>query len=326
MKKSIILLLLIAAVFGLTHIAQAQSSVLFTVSPARQQITTNPGEEFSVSVTFYNQGKNPVTGFIKTSDFIVKDEKGTPNLVESVNQTSSKYSASMWIGLPFERISIGANDKIVVLATLKVPNDAKPGGRYAAIYFEPASSPQPEGKAGASITPRIVSLLYIRVSGPISEYAFISNMFAQSFYEYGPIEVTAKIMNKGDYHIRPRGDFMLYNTFGVKTDQTKLKEANIFPESQYAFITTIGEKWMMGRYKIALNAQYGGKEQSMNQTISVWVLPWRVMIIAILSIIILITLGRYYYTNFIKKGVVLENELLKEKEEIKKLKKRLGDS
>ena len=323
MKKSIVLVLLLAILFGFTHVVRAQSSLLFTVSPARQQITANPGEEFTTSATFYNQSKTPVAGLIKVSDFIVGDEKGTPNLVE--NSSLSKYSASAWIGLPFERISIAANDKVVVLATLKIPKDARPGGRYAAIYFEPINGSQPVGKAGASITPRIVSLLYIRVAGPISEYAYISNMFAQSFHEYGPIDVTAKIMNKGDYHIRPQGAFTLFNPLGQQIEQSKLKGANIFPETQYAFGTSIGQKWMMGKYKITLGAQYGSKEQFMSQTIFVWVFPWRVVTIVILSIIILTTLGRYYYVNFIKKEFALENELSKEKGEIEKLKKRLDD-
>jgi hypothetical protein len=240
-----------------------------------------------------------------------------------MNPISTKYSASTWVELPFDRAGMGSHDRVVVLARIKIPKDAKPGGHYAAVYFEPVQANRPTGEAGASITPRIASLLYIRVTGPITEYSFISSMSSLSFLEYGPIEVAAKIMNKGDYHIRPRGDFMLFNSFGGKSDQKKLKEVNIFPETQYSFKTVIGQKWMVGKYIITLNALYGSKEQSMIHSISVWVFPWRVVTIALLSLIIVILFGRYFYKNFIQKEATLESELSHEKEEIERLKKQL---
>lgn len=311
--------------FGLTYGVYAQSSLLFTVSPARQQIVANAGEEFPISVTFYNRGESPVVGLIKVSDFIVEDDKGTPSIVENDTQVTRKYSAAQWITLPYNRIDIGTNNKAVILATIKVPKDAKPGGRYAAVYFEPILSTKTTGGAGANITPRIASLIYIRVAGPITENAYISSMFTQSFYEYGPIDLAAKIMNRGDYHIRPKGAFTLFNFLGVKTGESPLKEANIFPETQYAYQSKVGQKWMMGKYTITLLAKYGSKEQFMEHTISVWVFPWRVTIVTFLSVIILIIVGRYAYTNFLKKESILEDKLSKQDEEIEKLKQQLED-
>ena len=307
----------------LTHTVNAQSSLLFTVSPARQQVVANPGEEFPISVSFYNQSEHPVAGLIKVSDFIVEDDKGTPTIVENENLGTPKYSASAWIALPYNRISIGTNKKAVVIATVKIPKEAKPGGRYAAVYFEPITAAKLSGGAGANITPRIASLIYIRVAGPIVENAFISSMFANSFYEYGPIDVYAKIMNKGDFHIRPRGTFTLTNFFGTKTDESKLKEANIFPETQYSYQSKIGQKWMMGKYTINLNATYGSKEQYVEHAVSVVVFPWRISIFVFLSIIIAAVVGRYFYKNFLKKESILENKLSKQDEEIEKLKKQL---
>jgi len=310
--------------FFVGHTVHAQSALLFTVSPARQQVIANPGEEFSLGVKFYNQGQEAVTGGIKVADFIVEDEKGTPTLVEDTKKALSKYSASAWITLPFSQMTIAGYDKNIIQAQVKIPADARPGGRYAAIYFEPEKAAQPQGEAGASITPRIVSLIYIRVSGPIVESALISDLFAQSFYEYGPVEVSAKVMNKGDYHIRPKGSFTLFNTFGGKEDQTKLLESNIFPESQRAYKATVGQKWMVGNYKIALNVQYGSREQFLTRTISVLIFPWRVITIILLSIIIFFILGSYFYRKIRKRDSALSHELNKEKSEIEKLKKELG--
>ncbi len=324
--KRILILLIFGVVLykiGNTYVS-AQSVLPFTISPARQQITINPGEQAQISIKFYNQSDVTVSGIVKVADFIVNDDQGTPQIVENSMQASPKYSASAWITLPFDRMSIGANDKTLVQATLKVPLDAKPGGRYAAIYYEPTTAiGQQVGQSGASIVPRIASLVYIRVQGPMTEYAFVSSIFSKSFYEFGPIEVTAQITNKGDYHVRPRGSFILSNALGGMIEQEPLKEANIFPDALRTFSTSVGQKWMIGQYKINLHALYGEKSQVIDRSVYVWVFPWRVAIIIILALFILGIIARAIYKNIVMKESTLEEELAREKKEIEKLKKQM---
>jgi len=301
----------------------AQNAIPLTVGPARQQISLNPGEEAQIAVKFYNQSEMPLSGFVKINDFVVEDDAGTPRIVEDATQASPKYSASMWMELPFDRMTIAANDRTVVQATIKVPQDARPGGRYVAIYFEPTTPlAEPVTEAGTSITPRIASLLYIRVQGPISENAFISRLFAQSFSEYGPINVTAQITNKGDYHIRPRGIFTLSNLFGT-VEQINMKEANIFPDALRTFTTSIGSKWMFGKYTINLSAVYGEKLLNTEKSVTIWVFPWRATLVVLLSLLILYLIGKSLYKSFIQREVSLEEELARERQEIEKLKQEL---
>lgn len=324
MTKKILGTLLVTLSLAFAVQTHAQTVLPLTVGPARQQITINPGEDTQLSVKFYNQSDSPISGLVKVADFIVSDDQGTPRIIENAEQASPKFSASQWIELPFDRMTIAANDKAVVQFNLKVPADAKAGGRYAAIYFEPVSPfAQPVGESGASITPRIASLLYIRVSGPITENAFISGLFAKSFQEFGPVIVTGQINNAGDFHIRPRGVFTLSDSFGSLVEQTNLKESNIFPDAARTFTATLGQKWMFGKFKVNLTASYGEKGQALNNSLYVWVMPWRVMIIVVLALIILFLLGKALYKNTISREATLEEELSQEREEIEKLKNQL---
>lgn len=301
----------------------AQNAIPLTVGPARQQISLNPGEEAQIAVKFYNQSDIPLAGFVKINDFVVEDDAGTPRIVEDTSQASPKYSASTWMTLPFDRMTIASNDRTVVQATIKVPQDARPGGRYVALYFEPTTAlAEPVSEAGTSITPRIASLLYIRVQGPISENAYISRLSAQSFSEYGPINVTAQIVNKGDYHIRPRGIFTLSNFLGT-VEQVNMKEANIFPDALRTFTTSLGSKWMIGKYTINLSAVYGEKLLNTEKSIVVWVFPWRATLVVLLSLLILYLIGRSMYKTFIQREASLEEELARERQEIEKLKQEL---
>lgn len=312
---------LMSFVFGGS--VMAQSAIPLTVGPARQQISLNPGEEAQIAVKFYNQSEMPLSGFVKVNDFVVEDDAGTPRIVEDTSQASPKYSASMWMTLPFDRMTIASNDRTIVQATIKVPQDARPGGRYVALYFEPTTAlAEPVTEAGTSITPRIASLLYIRVQGPISENAYISRLFAQSFSEYGPINVTAQVTNKGDYHIRPRGIFTLSNFLGT-VEQVNMKEANIFPDALRTFTTSLGSKWMFGKYTIHLAAVYGEKLLNTEKSITVWVFPWRATLVVLLSIFIIYLIGKSVFKTFIQREASLEEELAKERQEIEKLKQEL---
>lgn len=331
MKKNIKNITIIIFIAVITIIfspgVSAQSAIPLTVGPARQQITINPGETTSFAIKYYNQSEIPLSGVVSVADFVVDSTDGSPRIIDTIDQANPKFAGSKWVTLSLDQITIASHDRVIVSGSLAVPKDARPGGRYISIYFEPAiGTPSSIGSDGGStgVAPRIASLLYVRVNGPISEKATISSFFAKSFYEYGPIEVTANITNSGDYHIRPRGVFTLTNPLGGVVEQSSLKEANIFPDALRIFTAKVGEKWMMGRYKLSLNAFYGEKAQIIEKSLFVWVFPWRVAIVIVLTVIILGIIGNAIYKNIIVKEATLEEELSEEREEIEKLKKELG--
>lgn len=304
----------------------AQDVLPLTVGPARQQIIVNPGEQAAFTIRYYNQSDTNIAGLVKVADFVVQDKEGSPRIVDDATLASPKYSGSAWVTLPADRISIPAQDKTTLQASLSVPADARPGGRYISVYFEPAIGvPQALGaqSMGTGTAPRIAALIYVRVAGPITESAMVSNMFAKSFYEYGPIEVTSEILNRGDYHIRPRGVISISDTLGGIADQSPLKEENIFPDAARSYLNTLGTKWMVGRYKISLVGTFGEQGQALERSIYVWVFPWKVATVILLSIIITILLFRNFYRKIVMKEATLEQEIEHEKEEIEKLREEL---
>ncbi|MFA5136573.1 MAG: hypothetical protein WC489_04225 [Patescibacteria group bacterium] len=326
-KKKLISLILLFCVITLAlqvTTVSAQTTMPLTVGPARQQITINPGESAPFAVKFYNQGEFPLTGIVKVADFVVQSNDGAPRIIDDIKTANPKYSASGWTTLSFDRAAIDANDRAIITGNISVPKDARPGGRYIAVYFEPSiSTPQSVEGASQGTTPRIASLIYIRVAGPITENAIISSLFAKSFYEYGPIKVNSEILNRGDYHIRPRGILTLSNSIDGLVEQSSLREENIFPDAARMYENSLGSKWMMGRYKINLAASYGEKGQALERSIYVWVFPWKVATIVLLAVLIIILISRNMYKKIVVKESVLEAEVEKEKEEIEKLKEEL---
>lgn len=309
---------------------QAQdSSQKLQVSPVRHILSADPGETLNFDFKFFNLGDAPVVGLIKSADFIVTDDEGTPKILDLGDQVLPKFSAASWTDLPFDRMSVPANDSVPVRITINVPQNARPGGRYVAIYFEPTSadvslSTNTEA-AGSSISQRIAGLVYLRINGPITEKALISRLIGPSFLEYGPISIDTEILNRGDYHIRPRGSIKATSLLKTTIDQKKIEEVNIFPETARSYKFELGKKWMLGKYMIEITASYGESGQVIQRSLEVWVFPWKIALVVLLALVILMLLIR---TLLKKNGrqKELETELQEEHEEIRKLREEVKKS
>lgn len=326
-KFLIAILVLYSSYFSFVTTAQAQTSIPLMVMPARQEITVDPGEQKVITLNFYNKSDDPITGFFQAADFIVENNNGTPRLFDNPADAPSKYAASNWFTLFYDRATLPAHDKVSLQTTINVPLDANPGGRYVAVFFEQgANIPQALGgseEVGVGTSSRIASLVYIKVNGPITEKSLVSRFFVPFFFEYGPIKVETDILNRGDYHVKPNGVITMSNVFGGVVDQAQLDSQNIFPDTSRGYENELGAKWMAGRYKIDLTASYGEQGQALTASTYVWVFPWRVAAAVLLALIIVYIALSNLFRNLSTKETNLEKELEKEKIEIEKLKEAL---
>lgn len=307
--------------------AQAQVNVPLTVAPARQELTIKPGEKSAVIIKFFNQGVEPVSGVLKVADFIVEDSQGSPTFIEGPTQISPRFAAASWVELPYDRITIAPKDKVLIQAKIAAPQDAEAGGRYIAIYFEPGGSAleatsAADKKATTPITIRIAGLISIRVAGPVEENAYVTQLTAPRFLEYGPIPVTTEILNKGNYHIKPKGTIALYSLFGKKIDQQLIKEQNIFPDVTRTFENKLGQRWLLGKYKIELNASYGESGKVLTATVFTWIFPWKIVSIIVLAIVIIILLISIFYRRLKKRAEVLEEKLEELEEKLEEVEEK----
>lgn len=322
--------LLLAGTFLLTPLAkvQAQESVPLQVSPARQELVVDPGDTQTVTVNFFNYGQTPIEGTVHVVDFTVSGRDGKPRLIDNIEEASPRFAASQWVELPFERLTIASEGKVTIQAKISIPSDALPGGRYLSFYFEPTGQlpqfdSQDDAEAGSAISSRIGSLVFMRVSGPITEKALISGLFVPSFTENGPISIDAEILNRGDYHIRPRGNVSLTNMFGARVDQIKLDEENVFPDASRVYSTKLGNKWMIGKYSVSISASYGETGQVINRSIDVWVFPWKVALIVALAIIIVILLMKQFFDKLITRESQMMKKIKEENQQIEELREQL---
>ncbi len=326
------LILIAAAVFILSFsTAYSQSSLTLSVAPARQLLTVDPGKSTAVVVKFFNNSDAPISGNIKVADFIVEDKEGSPTFIEGPTSLSTRFAAAGWVKLALDKATLPANDKVSIQAKINVPPDAKPGGRYFAVYFEPTSAVPQEaetalGEGVSAVTPRVAALVYLRVSGPIEENANLIRFTTPTFLEYGPILVETEIVNLGNYHIKPQGIITLTNMLGQVKEEVKLNEENIFPDASRVYKSEIGSKWMLGKYTLNLTAPYGESGKVITGTTSIWLFPWRVAVAIIFGVIIVIALITISWKNLTKKEKELEKKLEEEIGDIETLKNKYKDA
>ena len=310
-------------------LSHAQTGTL-TVAPARQTIEIAPGDSKTLEVKFLNQGEQPISGIFGSADFVVLDKEGTPTFLDNENGMSSVYAASTWAVLPFSKGTITGTGKLSLQVRIDVPKDAKPGGRYFALYFEPTGAiPAETGfdkEAGTGVTTRIAGLVYLKVAGPVEEKALISSFTAPSFSEYGPVEVTTEILNRGNYHIRPSGSISLYDLLGRKISEAALDEQNVFPDVSREYVNKVGGKYMFGKFNAKLIATYGETGQVITATTSFWAFPVRLTLVIILTIIILVLLGIIVWKSLKGRQTKLEVKLEEEIEELESLKNKFKDN
>jgi len=324
------LIVILSFYFLFSNFVLAQTNLPLIVYPARHFLELNPGEKTSVVVNFVNQSQEPISGLIRVVDFIVRDSQGTPELIETTFEAPEKYAASSWFKTDLDRVTLPANnEKVTIQTQISVPKNANPGGKYVAIYFQAqpsqfSSSSNAQYEVGTGIASKLASLIYIKIKGPIKENAFVTKFKAKkTFLEYGPIEVETEILNRGDYHIEPKGQITLTNMLGKVVDKSLLKKTNIFPDAVRIFSNSLGEKWMIGKYRLSLSATYGEKNNVLNAFYEVWIFPWKIATIIVLTLIIIILVIRHFYISSLIKEKILEEQLKKEKEEIEELKKAL---
>lgn len=307
----------------------AQTDIPLAVSPVRHEVVIEPGSTENFVFKFANFSDSELAGSVKVADFIVRDSKGTPQLLED-ETLPNKFSAASWITLPFDRAIIDSEEFLQVPVTISAPSDAAAGGRYVAIYFEPTgalpgiSGATQEGTSG--IIPRVAGLVYVRVAGPITESAQVARFEVPKFVEFGPIPTEFEILNLGNYHITPQPRLVLTNLLtNNQIDEKLVEEKNIFPEASRIFTAEIGSKWLIGRYRVDMVASYGESGQGLVATAFVWAFPWRIALLILLTLIVIALSILVISKSFRKKQHVLEEKLSEEIKEIEELKDKFKD-
>ncbi|HEX8923395.1 MAG TPA: hypothetical protein VF828_01530 [Patescibacteria group bacterium] len=267
----------------------AQATLALTAIPPRLQIEVRPGKVAVKEIKVRNETAVDQFVTIKKKDFIVTDNLGTPKILSDSEDLNNRWAASSWIQVSPMSLKLKPGETKSLTLTVIAPDNALPGGHYAVVLHSPTTSSETKGTA-AKVETNVGTLVYITVPGKIKQSALLNEFTAPAFQEYGPVEFNSTIENLSDIHIAPQGSITVTNMLGGKVADLTLDETNIFPLTSRSFKNVLDKKFLFGRYKAQLTANYGTAGGVLLGTLFFWVLPWRLILVLLTIIAVIIAL------------------------------------
>lgn len=271
----------------------AQSTVInaaqgMQISPTLVELNAAKDKTYNIKLTVTNVTASDLVYTTSVDDFNAADETGSPHIILD-STLPPTASIKTWVSTD-SGFALTAHKSRVVTAQIIIPNNAEPGGHYGVLRF---SGTAPEIKStGVGLSASAGVLILIRVDGAIVEKASLASFYTSSsqkggqssFFENGPVSFITRIKNEGNVHIQPVGNIEVRDMFGglVKNLPVNKDKSNVLPNSIRRFDEQkLDKPWMFGLYTVNLTLGYGTTGQAITNTISFWVIPWKIILAAL---------------------------------------------
>jgi len=307
MKKALIFLILLFLILGFFPF----QSLALTISPAKIIISADPGEKVETTMRVRNDLERTVTHISSVERYTVRGGEEPIFYPEA-------FGLPTWIEVPSE-LTLGPGESVDVPVKIRIPEDAPPGGHYAAIFW--ATAP-PKGEGAVGIVTKVGALVLLEVSGEVIESGEVVDFRApKKLFTHRPVSFSFALKNTGNVHLMPSGEVIIKNIFGRTLAILKVNPGEYYalPETTRTFTTQNWEPegglpkiegkgflaelkrekagFALGYFKADLNLEYGKERKTGQASFGFWVLPWRILLIGILILAVIIL----FFTKGIQK-------------------------
>ncbi len=273
-----------------------------TVSPAKAELTGDPGETISGTFLVINEHDADQTYYTSVKKFEAQGETGTPNFLPS------KEGLPSWIAVQ-EKVTLKKGEKATVPYTITIPKGTEAGGNFAAIFL--STVPPSAGEGEVSVGAELGMLVLLKVTGDVKEegglLSFVIKGDLKTITSI-PVEFRYRFNNNGSDYVRPEGNVTITNMFGGEVAKINANKSlgNVLPKSTRGFDVRYGDvdapavsapffdhvkfqkdNFAFGMYKATLDLTYGNKGTT-TKSVSYFVLPWQLLSIVLGSLIVLI--------------------------------------
>lgn len=286
---------------------QPQTGQALEIAPPVLNLRGNPGQSVKGTINLRDVSPTNLIVSNEINDFTAQGEEGLPKLLLDPGE-SSPYSMKAWFR-PIGQLTLKSREIQGLPFTINIPADAAPGGYFAVVRF----SGRPAGidTSGVSLSASVGALIFLRVNGDAKEKLSIAGFNAvnkqnepQKLLEGTPITFAVRVKNEGNVHEQPTGRIMITDMFGktIAGINVNLPPRNILPGTIRRFEshldkTVIGNKKLFGVYHAKVSVS-DAKGQTVTDTLTFWVIPWKLMLITTFGLIIGFLLLRRMIRNY----------------------------
>lgn len=289
-------------------------SLSLSVTPTLFQMSASPTQIWNSSVKVINNNPRELTVFAKVVNFAPQGETGAGKFLPVFDDARDGSSLAEWISISTDAITIAPEASFNIPFTVSVPEDATPGGHFAAILIS-TKPPISDGESIKVATSQVVtSLFFVRIAGDVIEDGSVREFHvAKTFVNLPKADFEVRFENKGNVQLQPQGEIVITNMWGKERGTIPINQqthfGNVLPNSIRKFeFSWKGEQSFsdIGRYKVALTLAYGEDARKfVTNTDYFYVVPVKAGAITLSLVLLFIFIVRWSIKAYVRKMLLL---------------------
>ncbi|MBP9667602.1 hypothetical protein KBD87_02245 [Candidatus Saccharibacteria bacterium] len=239
------------------HTAAAAPAVdRITLSPVDRHYKLAAGEAISDEFTVINDGTSNYSFAVYARPYSIakNDESYSPNFFTDAKNAD----VYQWVQFDKPSYSLKAGQSVKVKFTLRVSENATPGGHYGVLFAET----QPIGKNSGSTLirkKRLGMIVYATVKGVFTTKGSSEPIQLPSFLQTRPpLSASQRVSNEGNSDFSVRTTFRVYDAFGGKKFE-QVKDYSVLPDTTRKVAMEWQNASWFGLYKVEASTLYLGK-------------------------------------------------------------------
>lgn len=275
-------------------VAQTQQAGI-QISPLTYNFEIKPNQTRSGSLYIRNLDSAPMDYVIETELFSETSEEGAPSFT-GVKKEDGVNDLTNWIifDKPTEG-TVEVGDQIDITFEIEVPEDAEPGGHYAAIFARQIKK-DAGGKTQLGVASRVGLLILVSVPGDVTKTAEIDSFVYPKWLWSGTPDFSLKVKNTGTVHYSSPVGLEITPTIGP-LQKVDMGRHTILPGTIRSYEGKWSNKYPFGLYKVIANATDGNGD-IISASASFWAIPLVIVIPVLILVILLWVIIHYVKKNF----------------------------
>lgn len=299
----------------------SQDKLILSVTPPLFQLNIGKGEFWASSVKIINNNSYDLTVYASVVNFEAQGEGGQGKFMPIMKgeKESGAGSLASWIEIEKGPITIKREQSADIPFSVRIPENAGPGGHYAAILVGTNPLSEKSGESQIKTSALVSSLLFTRVAGEIIEDGYIREFASpKKFYQKPEVPFVLRFENRGNVHLLPQGDITIYNMWGKEMGKVPINQktdfGNVLPHSVRKFdFQWKGEPSIFesGKYKAIVTLGFGENgKQNVSAAAYFWVVPVKPAAIILSAFLLIFIFIIWSIRLYIRRALALEKGIV----------------
>lgn len=232
---------------SVAHAAERES---ITLSPVSKQYQLKAGETRSDELTIINDGETTYEFTVYAQPYSVSNEEYDPDFFNERDNTD----VYKWIKPERTRYRLAAGETTKVSFTVTVPEGARPGGHYGAIFAETQPAGSAEGNSVAR-KKRVGTIIYATIEGKYRIGGALQEVSIPTLQLKTPLVTETRVKNTGNTDFKADLSLTVADLFGgVKYAETKAYQ--VLPETTRKMTMKWSNAPTFGLFKVSVSTKF----------------------------------------------------------------------